>query len=196
MMQMKLTFNILFFIILQFGSAFSQGKSQYTVKSNPAELLPFVQPIPKVDSASLSKLIGLEFPENLQISNVHTRHFFWNISKQPNYTVYECVVDTLHIFFLEKRVKSNPNPNFSILKIVSILTVVNDDPDQFIKDVSCSQNKIVDDRIIALVKLPTRKKPSKYFVNVIRAWRVNTDENRFDEISPKNIRCLNEYLND
>ena len=192
---MKLIFKILFFITILFGNVFSQDKTKSIAVPNPAELLPFVQDTPKVDSMNLAKLKGLEFSANLLTANLRARHFIWKISKQPDYSVYEFVVDTLHIFFLNKCIKPDQNPSASIIKIVDILTVVNDNPNQIIEAVFCSHDNVVDDRIFALVNFPSTKGPFKYFAKVARAWHVNTNENRFNEISPKNIKCLNKYYN-
>ena len=190
MVLIKIT--IVSMIILFGGCKKAEERNQTPPQNREDDKLSVVRELTGLDSSSVNKLKGVEYSGELPFSIPLEDNGGWLITDDRNYSVSYYALDSLQLLLLETNIATDPATGRRINRIVDVLVVVINNPEYFISSTYCRCNNVLDSRLFALVK-STR---TEYYEDVLRAWRVNTGEKRFEEISPGCVKCVNESFGD
>ena len=149
------------------------------------------RPVDDLNQAIL-KLKGLEYEISYNMPSGFEQNGRMIIDNSPDYPIVIEVSkrDSLHILVLTKLIfvdTVRPAIKPYREKIFDVITLTFGDEELRFADTYCQCNGQEDGSIIALV----RDTGEEYLENIIRAWRINRKLNKFEEISPIGIRCLN-----
>ena len=103
---------------------------------------------------------------------------------EGTYGILDCSYQGFRILFLE-RLLDDSTYHAEILDGIAVKVA----EDEFISIQLCQKEGTKDMEIIALSKLENEK---EYYDQIKKAWRANRQTGKIEEISPSNIKCMNE----
>jgi hypothetical protein len=106
-------------------------------------------------------------------------------SDDLDYTVSNCKKDSLHVLVLERA--RHDAEGKSLFTAVDILEINGIEKDQRFEFGMCRLNEKSDLQIIALSEYTD----TEYLTKIKRAWRVNPEKGKFEEIPTTGVDCVN-----